>query len=1335
MVGQCVATERVPIEHLAEEFLARYRRGEIPAITEYVGAHPALADEIRELFPTLMMLERVSPQPEEICNRVSSDGVGTLVRKQLGEYRILREIGRGGMGIVFEAEQLSLGRHVALKVLPAQALLTPNLLTRFQNEARAAARLHHTNIVPVFGVGDDQGIHYYAMQFIQGHGLDEVLEELRRLRRQEGAAETHIGLSPEEEAASKPLSRIIAKSLAAGEFAYEARQPEEVGREFESPVANSPPQSAAATSAGVREPIRGTDSSGLLYHSLDGSSSGHLRSHGIYVRSIARMGLQIAEALAHAHSQGVLHRDIKPSNLLLDAYGMVWITDFGLAKQEGSDLTHSGDVVGTLRYLAPERFRGTSDARTDIYGLGVTLYELLTTRPAFASTDRLRLIHDISHLEPMPPRRLERHVPRDLETIVLKAMAKEPARRYAAADEMAADLRRFLDDQPIAARRAWVVERVWRWCAHQPALAAVSVALLVSLAIGFCGVLWQWSRAEQHKKLTEASLVVTRSERERAEHNLHEADRQRTIAEHEADRAETNYRTARQAVDELLTMVSEDELRNQPGLQALRLRLLTRALEYYQGMLAQRENDSKARLELASSHVRVAAIKKLMGSTSEAKEGFRKAIDLFESVLAEVSDDRQTALQLVGACNDLSLLRIDDRDFADAQRLLDRARSLVASLAETNPNDMSIQEKLARTLLNIGWCISQTPSADQRARVEEAIVINRESLIIYRQLAREKPGDYAILHGMASALSNIGRRSLSVGRLDDAQRLFEECLQIRHEVAQSQPSSLDAQYYLGTVYQALGDVAVRTPKPDSDTYDKALAYYRKAIDVLEPLVRQNPAIAGYRPYYVRSLRNVSEVHALRNDHAAALEERIRVNNLIESYIPLDPENAVWPIDLARGLVAQATLESNLGRDDESLATCFRAREAWHKLQEQPNVLERYREQIIDGLANLMHELSAAGRMAEVHDIAVERRELCEGLPRRTLNLAYSLDCAVRSGSRGAGPKVQGEEFERCQNLAIELFLSAARAAPDEVTSFVKPRPTMSDYSSLATTQAALAKNPQDVSLLTQRSELFRRFRHIRLAMDDWNRALEIVNTELERSPSDVGLLQQRGKLQFDVGNWERAAADYSRVVAARRNATTPLSYHARTMLHLGDWSEANKDYASLWQKGSRQQYHVIFWCRAAYELGLKQDVETHSTQLFELAGDDHAKAGARAWRMLVDGDVTRFPDLALKLGQRAVELRPHVVYESTLGGIYFRQGRYEEAVSTLRAAADGQPGTASTQAGFFLAMSYHHLGEHDQALAAFQRAERNWKKATNILGVEDSFFESIWQEAKSLLDS
>ena len=206
-----------------------------------------------------------------------------------------------------------------------------------------------------------------------------------------------------------------------------------------------------------------------------------------FFRSVAQIGRQAAQGLAYAHARGIVHRDIKPSNLLLDTEGVVWITDFGLAKADDDGLTASGDILGTLRYMAPERFRGEADARADIYALGLTLYELLTLRPAYDSTDRLRMIEKIKNEEPVRPRLIDPQIPRDLETIVLKAIDKHPDHRYPTAAALAEDLRRFLADEPIKARQISTSERYWRWARRNPAVAVlggVLTAVLVMFTIG-----------------------------------------------------------------------------------------------------------------------------------------------------------------------------------------------------------------------------------------------------------------------------------------------------------------------------------------------------------------------------------------------------------------------------------------------------------------------------------------------------------------------------------------------------------------------------------------------------------------------------------------------------------------------------------------------------------------------------------------------------------------------------------------------------------------------------------------------------------------------------------
>jgi serine/threonine protein kinase/WD40 repeat protein len=451
------SADRDPLDRLAEEFVARFRAGQRPSLTEYAERHPELAEQIRDLFPALVEMEQLKP--------VTADHTGAFTPSvepsdpaRIGEFRILRRVGHGGMGIVYEAVQESLGRHVALKLLPIDALADPKRLERFRREAKAAAKLHHTNIVPVFGTGESDGRHFYAMQFIAGHPLDAVIDEVRRLKEKSAPA------------VSRAISEVAA-ALITGTFARTA------------PPSN-PDAAVLTATASPDTPIARAPSSSSEPSSpaLSGSLSdgGH---H--YWATIARIGAQAADALVYAHAQGILHRDIKPANLLLDLRGTVWVTDFGLAKAtDADDLTHAGDIVGTLRYMAPERFDGQGDHRADVYALGLTLYELLTLKPAFAAESRAKLVEQVLAASPPKPRSINPAIPRDLETIVLKAIARDPAMRYASASEMADDLRRYQEDRPIRARRASSAEQAWRWCRRNPAVASLLAVVLVVFGTG-----------------------------------------------------------------------------------------------------------------------------------------------------------------------------------------------------------------------------------------------------------------------------------------------------------------------------------------------------------------------------------------------------------------------------------------------------------------------------------------------------------------------------------------------------------------------------------------------------------------------------------------------------------------------------------------------------------------------------------------------------------------------------------------------------------------------------------------------------------------------------------
>jgi serine/threonine protein kinase/Flp pilus assembly protein TadD len=429
---------------VVDEFLERLGRGERPEVEEIAQRHPPLAAVLRQILPALQALHgSAADHPPATAGPAPASETQGL----LGDFRLVREIGRGGMGIVYEAVQVSLGRRVALKVLPFAAALDTRQLQRFRNEAQAAAHLHHQHIVPVHYVGCERGTHFYAMQFIEGRTLAEVIGDLRSASASGGAPSS--GPRPSRDAA--------------------------------------PPEAPAA---GAPEGGPAPDTLPIAGRATERSTRGPS-----FFRAVARLGQQAAEALEHAHREGIVHRDIKPANLLLDTRGNLWVTDFGLARlQSETGLTASGDLVGTLRYMSPEQALGhpvAVDQRTDVYALGATLYELLALRPVFPGRDRQELLRQITAEEPRPLRKLNPAVPAELEVIVLKALEKEAEARYATAQELADDLRRFLEDKPILARRPSRLEQARKWARrHRPVVWSAVVTLLVTLTVVAGSVGW-----------------------------------------------------------------------------------------------------------------------------------------------------------------------------------------------------------------------------------------------------------------------------------------------------------------------------------------------------------------------------------------------------------------------------------------------------------------------------------------------------------------------------------------------------------------------------------------------------------------------------------------------------------------------------------------------------------------------------------------------------------------------------------------------------------------------------------------------------------------------------
>ncbi|MCA9179048.1 MAG: protein kinase [Planctomycetales bacterium] len=755
------SSDQVQLDLLADEFVTRLRHGEAVDAEQYAERWPALADEIRELFPAVEAMERLKRNKER--SHQEKTWSAACSPQRIGDFRLLHEIGRGGMGIVYEAVQESLGRHVALKVLPHPAW-DERRLRRFQREARMAAKLHHTNIVPVLGVGEDEGHHFIVMQFIRGVGLDEILAALIDLVElgdaDAGKPATTPGHSPSPDskpAQARQLARRLASSprclSAFGISSTSASKPSDAGstgRETptldanddtelptgpngqatsqtpESPEASEPETSE--TSASICGPASRLDLSGAIQArahvdpaavaavtSAD-ESSPRQRSTWLDRRSplwnnLARIGIQAAEALDYAHRQGTTHRDVKPGNLLLDESGRVWVADFGLAIEHES--SYSNDVAGTLRYMAPEQLLGESDPRSDVYSLGLTLYELITLRPAFDDqTRRRQLAEGIADSLPELPS-LHQPVPRDLETIVLKAVDPDPKRRYQTAAALAEDLLAFVEHRPIQARRVSWLERGLQWCRRNKALAAATalaatlmVAITLTTAVAYYGT---------HRLAIQAQEALQRETEQR-----HRAESTLDISLEALDRVYRRFAPDRMRDATALAVAAGSHWEPPPmPISSADAAMLEDILSVYDRFAEQQGDSHRLKEEAALANWRVAEIQRRLGNYDRAEAACLRAIDNYRQLAESPGDDSQTPrLNLVRVYNELGVTQRSRRDRAAA------ANSHRAALRELRQLGMVSRTALFEAARTDYLLALAEPADDRRqrsAQLERAI--------------------------------------------------------------------------------------------------------------------------------------------------------------------------------------------------------------------------------------------------------------------------------------------------------------------------------------------------------------------------------------------------------------------------------------------------------------------------------------------------------------------------------------------------------------------------------------------------------------------------------------
>jgi tetratricopeptide (TPR) repeat protein len=587
-----------------------------------------------------------------------------------------------------------------------------------------------------------------------------------------------------------------------------------------------------------------------------------------YWHSVAQIGLQVADAMAYASSQGILHRDIKPSNLLLDTRGTVWVTDFGLAKADTDqeNITHTGDIVGTLRYMAPERFEGKADIRSDLYALGLTLYEMLTLRSAFDESDRNKLIAQVLHDEPPPPRRLDPTVPRDLETIIHKAIARDPAQRYQTPAGLAEDLQRFLDDRPIRARRLGLMQRGWRWCRRNPALAIVSAGLIFVMLGGVAGIGWQWLRAESEA----------------------------TNARNERNEANQNFALARQAVEDYLAKVTENKRLKEADFHALRKELLQAALPFYEQFVRQTKNDVALRADQGRAHERLGQVRQLLGEMEQALANYLEMQAIFQELTQlhpEIAEYHQSLGQAYFHLGEAfqKLGKLSEAEQQHAQALI-----VQRGLADRYPDVAEYRRDVAFSHFSRALVLAELGQRD------ETVAEYRQSLILHEQLAREFPTEPDYRRRLAWSHNNLGNNLCEMGRYAEGEPEIRKALDIKEQLVLDFPADPEYRVSVANSHIALGNLYHRRRQAEAAEPEE-----RQALRILDEVARQFPSVPDYQSRLAQCHTNLGNVLRDLSLCADATDQYQRGLRLYEHLRAAHPDIAEhrWGVANTRALLS------------------------------------------------------------------------------------------------------------------------------------------------------------------------------------------------------------------------------------------------------------------------------------------------------------------------------------------------------------------------------------------------------------------------------------------------
>ena len=771
------------------------------------------------------------PADASTAGRAGNTVVVPPASGRFGNYDLLEELGRGGMGVVYRARQRAAGRVVALKILRRDRLESlprdtqASAMDRFRQEAQAAARLEHDHIVTVYEVGEVDGQQFFSMQCVEGQTLSEMLRD--------------------------------------------------------GPIQNR-------RAAGYLEPV--------------------------------------ARAVHEAHSRGILHRDLKPQNILVDAkLDRALVADFGLAKlAEGQEqLTRAGEIMGTPSYMSPEQAKNSTDvaAATDIYALGATLYHILTGRPPFQAATPLETLRQVIDEEPAPPRQLNPSIDRDLETICLKCLQKEPARRYASAEQLADELGRYLRGEPIVARPVGPLSRTVRWCRRNPVTASLlgstATLLVLALVIALVGYV-----------KTSAALVAAKKAQQEAEES---------------------FQQARGAVDDLLRSVSEEELLDRPGMQPLRRKLLTQARDYYRRFLDQRGDDPRLQDELAETSFLMGRIIEEIESPEEALSAYRRAEETQKRLLAQSPDDQSRLKAQGDTLNAIGRVLVGLRRLNEARTAYAEAAAIRRRLAEAHPRQSEYRRSLANGQMNLGLV------EKERGRFPEARRQFEQAQAIRRKLLEQEPDNTnkKILRDLGIGHYNLAVLALAGGDYAGAEKDFRDGIAIFNRLLQAGPrgsegdrKELDYHHYLTLCYRLLADLA-----SVAGNHREAMELYRGALEVMTPFAQANPAVRKYQAELAAIHLNLGLLHQEQVEPAEALQSFQQARRVLERLVEENGEAVPYRRDLAVCIHAIALLHAD-GRQEQAARTNLEA--AQRHLR---TLVEQYPEN--DEFQSLLQETDAA----------------------------------------------------------------------------------------------------------------------------------------------------------------------------------------------------------------------------------------------------------------------------------------------------------------------------------------------------------------------------------------